>query len=138
MAMSTTERPGLIQLMPAAARGELCVLGSGHCWPRGACKSGASCEAAGLGRERLASGRVHGRARRRIAAGSVGLVAFGIDSLIEVAAAGVAIWPFSGGRGSSRTAERRAQQMIAATYALLIAYISVEAVRDLLGGHTRR
>jgi hypothetical protein len=45
----------------------------------------------------------------------------------------VVIWLFSGGRGSSHTAERRAQQMIAASYALLVAYISVEAVRDLVG-----
>jgi divalent metal cation (Fe/Co/Zn/Cd) transporter len=70
-----------------------------------------------------------------IAAGSVALVGFGLDSLIEVAAAGVVIWLFSGGRGSSHPAERRAQAMIAASYALLVAYISVEAVRDLLGGH---
>jgi hypothetical protein len=70
-----------------------------------------------------------------IAAGSVALVGFGLDSLIEVAAAGVVIWLFSGGRGSSHTSERRAQQMIAASYALLVAYISVEAVRDLLGGN---
>jgi hypothetical protein len=67
--------------------------------------------------------------------GSVALVGFGLDSLIEVAAAGVVIWLFTGGRGSSYTAERRAQQMIAASDALLVAYISVEAVRDLLGGH---
>jgi len=70
-----------------------------------------------------------------IAAGSVALVGFGIDSLIEVAAAGVVIWLFSGGRGSSHAAERRAQQLIAASYGLLVAYIAVEAVRDLLGSH---
>jgi hypothetical protein len=44
-----------------------------------------------------------------IAAGSVALVGFGLDSLIEVAAAGVVIWLFSGGRGSSHAAERRAR-----------------------------
>jgi len=70
-----------------------------------------------------------------IAAGSVALVAFGLDSLIEVGAAGVVIWLFTGGRGSSHAAERRAQQMIAASYAVLVAYIGVEAVRDLLDGH---
>ncbi len=42
---------------------------------------------------------------------------------------------FSGGRGSSQTAERRAQQLIAASYALLVAYIGVEAIRDLAGSH---
>jgi divalent metal cation (Fe/Co/Zn/Cd) transporter len=70
-----------------------------------------------------------------VTAGSVALVAFGLDSLIELVAACVVIWLFSGGRGSSHGAERRAQQMIAASYALLVAYIAVEAVRDLVGGY---
>ena len=70
-----------------------------------------------------------------ITAGSVALVGFGLDSLIEVAAAGVVIWLFSGGRGSSHAAERRAQQLVAASYALLVAYIALEAIRDLAGAH---
>ena len=70
-----------------------------------------------------------------IAAGSVALVGFGLDSLIEVAAAGVVIWLFSGGRGTSHRAGQRAQQLVAASYALLVAYIGVEALRDLLGSH---
>ena len=45
------------------------------------------------------------------------------------------IWLFSGGRGSSHAAERRAQQLIAASYAILVVYIGVEAIRDLLGSH---
>lgn len=135
-AMSTTERPGLIQPTPAAARGELRVLG----------------QQAPLAPEERA--RLERRARllawvgngwhlvecavalaAGIAAGSVALVGFGLDSLIEVAAAGVVIWLFSGGRGASHAAERRAQQLIAASYALAVAYIGVEAVRDLLGAH---
>jgi divalent metal cation (Fe/Co/Zn/Cd) transporter len=70
-----------------------------------------------------------------IAAGSVALVGFSLDSLIEVAAAGVVIWLFSNGRGSQQAAERRAQQLVAGSYGLLVAYIGVEAVRDLLGAH---
>jgi divalent metal cation (Fe/Co/Zn/Cd) transporter len=70
-----------------------------------------------------------------IAAGSVALVGFGIDSVIEVLAGGVIVWLFSGGRGSSHIAERRAQQLIAASYALLVVYIAVEATRDLAGSH---
>jgi divalent metal cation (Fe/Co/Zn/Cd) transporter len=70
-----------------------------------------------------------------IAAGSVALIGFGIDSVIEALAGGVIVWLFSGGRGSSHLAERRAQQLIAASYAVLVAYIGVEAVRDLLGSH---
>ena len=70
-----------------------------------------------------------------IAAGSVALIGFGIDSVIEVLAGGVIVWLFSGGRGASHAAERRAQQLIAASYALLVAYITVEAIRDLTGSH---
>ncbi len=70
-----------------------------------------------------------------IAAGSVALVGFGLDSLIEVAAAGVVIWLFSGGRGSSPAAERRAQQLVAASYAVLVVYIGVAAARDLAEAH---
>ena len=55
--------------------------------------------------------------------------------MIEVLAGGVIVWLFSGGRGGSHTAERRAQQLIATSYALLVAYIAVEATRDLLGSH---
>ena len=70
-----------------------------------------------------------------IAASSVALIGFGIDSVIEALAGGVIVWLFSGGRGSSHAAERRAQQLIAASYAILVAYIGVEASRDLIGAH---
>jgi divalent metal cation (Fe/Co/Zn/Cd) transporter len=70
-----------------------------------------------------------------IAAGSVALIGFGIDSVIEALAGGVIVWLFTGGRGSSHTAERRAQQLIALSYAILVLYIGVEAIRDLLGSH---
>jgi divalent metal cation (Fe/Co/Zn/Cd) transporter len=70
-----------------------------------------------------------------IAASSVALIGFGIDSVIEVLAGGVIVWLFSGGRGASHVAERRAQQLIAISYALLVAYIAVEAIRDLAGSH---
>ncbi|HEY6876293.1 MAG TPA: cation transporter [Candidatus Dormibacteraeota bacterium] len=134
--MSTAERPGLIQLTPAAARGELRVLGQRpplDPQARGRLERRASLLAwvgNGWHLVELAIALAAG-----IAAGSVALVAFGLDSLIEVAAAGVVIWLFSGGRGSSHAAERRAQQLVAASYALLVAYIAVEAVRDLAGGH---
>jgi hypothetical protein len=81
----------------------------------------------------LAPRRVRDRRQRRIAAGSVALVGFGVDSVIEALAGGVIVWLFSNGRGSSQQAERRAQQLIAASYALLVLYIGVEATRDLAG-----
>jgi divalent metal cation (Fe/Co/Zn/Cd) transporter len=70
-----------------------------------------------------------------IAASSVALVGFGIDSVIELLAGGVVIWLFTGGRGSSAVAERRAQRLIAISYGVLVAYIVVEATRDLVGSH---
>jgi divalent metal cation (Fe/Co/Zn/Cd) transporter len=70
-----------------------------------------------------------------LAAGSVALIGFGIDSVIEALAGGVIVWLFSGGRGSSRTAERRAQRLIASSYALLVLFIAVEATRDLIGSN---
>jgi divalent metal cation (Fe/Co/Zn/Cd) transporter len=70
-----------------------------------------------------------------IAAGSVALIGFGFDSVIEALAGGVIVWLFSGGRGSSPAAERHAQRLIAASYALLVVYIVIEATRDLLGSH---
>jgi divalent metal cation (Fe/Co/Zn/Cd) transporter len=70
-----------------------------------------------------------------IAAGSVALIGFGADSLIEGLAGFVIVWLFTGGRGSSEESERRAQQLIAASYFLLAAYIGVESIRDLVGGH---
>jgi divalent metal cation (Fe/Co/Zn/Cd) transporter len=70
-----------------------------------------------------------------IAAGSIALVGFGFDSAIEALSGGVILWLFSGGRGVSHSAERRAQQLIAISYGLLVAYICVEAIRDLLGSN---
>src|SRR4051812_12260362 len=70
-----------------------------------------------------------------VVAGSVALVGFGADSLIEAAAGFVVLWLMGGGRSSSAGAERRAQQLIAASFVVLAAYIGVESVRDLVGGH---
>jgi divalent metal cation (Fe/Co/Zn/Cd) transporter len=70
-----------------------------------------------------------------VVAGSVALVGFGADSLIEAVAGVVVLWLMSGARSSSASAERRAQQLIAASFVVLAAYIGVESVRDLLGGH---
>jgi divalent metal cation (Fe/Co/Zn/Cd) transporter len=69
------------------------------------------------------------------AAGSVALVGFGVDSLIEAGAGIVVIWLMAGQRSASRPAERRAQQLIAASFVVLAAYVGIEAVRDLFGGH---
>jgi divalent metal cation (Fe/Co/Zn/Cd) transporter len=70
-----------------------------------------------------------------IAAGSIALIGFGVDSLIEVSSGVVVVWLFTGRRLGSERAERRAQQLVAASYALLATYIAVEATRTLIGGH---
>ena len=70
-----------------------------------------------------------------ISAGSIALIGFGADSLIEALAGFVIIWLFTGARLHSETAERRAQRLIAASYLILAAYIATESVRDLTGGH---
>jgi len=134
--MRMSERPGLIELTPLAARGELRTLAQR---PILAPEDRARLEQ----RARLLAWAGNGwhlvefaiALAAGIAAGSVALIGFGLDSLIEVAAAGVVIWLFTGGRGGSGAAERRAQQLIAASYGLLVAYIAVEAVRDLAGAH---
>jgi divalent metal cation (Fe/Co/Zn/Cd) transporter len=70
-----------------------------------------------------------------IAAGSIALVGFGADSLIEAVAGFVVLWLFTGARRGSARAERRAQQLIAVSFYVLAVYVAVEAVRTLAGGH---
>ena len=70
-----------------------------------------------------------------VAAGSIALIGFGADSLIEGLAGMIIVWLFTGTRLHSETAERRAQQLVAASYFMLVAYVTVESVRTLTGGH---
>ncbi len=69
-----------------------------------------------------------------VAAGSIALIGFGADSLIEALAGLVLVWLFTGGRLGSRGAERRAQKLIAVSFFTLAAYVSVESVWTLAGG----
>jgi divalent metal cation (Fe/Co/Zn/Cd) transporter len=70
-----------------------------------------------------------------VVAGSVALVGFGADSLIEAGAGVVVLWLMAGGRSASARAERVAQQLIAASFVLLAGYVGVQAVRDLVLSH---
>lgn len=70
-----------------------------------------------------------------IAAGSIALIGFGADSLIEALAGFVVLWLFTGARVGSHSAERRAQQLIAASFFILAAYVGVESIRSLVAGH---
>jgi divalent metal cation (Fe/Co/Zn/Cd) transporter len=66
-------------------------------------------------------------------AGSIALVGFGADSLIEAVAGVVLLWRFAESRASSEAAERRAQRLIGVSFYVLAVYITVEAVRTLAG-----
>ena len=70
-----------------------------------------------------------------IAAGSVGLLAFGLDSTVEVAASVILAWRLRRERqeGCSQPDDHRAQRAIAVSFAALAAYVAVGAVRSLLG-----
>ena len=71
-----------------------------------------------------------------IVAGSVSLVGFGFDSAIEVSAALILTWRLRQERrdGCTQDADSRATKLIAASFAVLAAYVGVEAVRDLVAG----
>jgi divalent metal cation (Fe/Co/Zn/Cd) transporter len=70
-----------------------------------------------------------------IVAASPALVGFGADSLVEGLAGIVVLWRFAAARASSEEAERRAQRLIGASFVLIAAFVGVEAVRALAGGH---
>ncbi|MDX6514854.1 MAG: hypothetical protein QOH73_520 [Gaiellaceae bacterium] len=69
-----------------------------------------------------------------LAAGSIALIGFGADSLVEAFAGLVVVWLFTGRRAGSHTAERRAQQLIALSFLVLAVYVGSEAVRTLVAG----
>ncbi len=71
-----------------------------------------------------------------IRAGSVSLLGWALGSVIEALASVIVIWRFTGTRTRSETAERAAQRAVAVSFLLLAPFITVEAVRDLLTGHT--
>lgn len=71
-----------------------------------------------------------------LAAGSIALVGFGLDSVIEVAAGATLYWRLrvelgAGAGGASETAERRALYAIGVTFFLLGGYILYEAGKKL-------
>lgn len=69
-----------------------------------------------------------------IAAGSIALLGFSFDSLIEAFAGGTVLWRFAAGRSHSEAAERRAQRLISISFFVLAAYIAAESTRALVVG----
>lgn len=70
-----------------------------------------------------------------IAAQSVALGGFGIDSLIEIAASVVVIWEL---RDTGEERQRRALVLIGAAFALLAVYLMVQGSLVLAAGHHAR
>jgi divalent metal cation (Fe/Co/Zn/Cd) transporter len=69
-----------------------------------------------------------------IVAGSIALVGFGLDSVVEGFASVIIIWRFTGSRVLSETAEQRAQKLVAIQFFILAPYVAIESVRALIGG----
>jgi divalent metal cation (Fe/Co/Zn/Cd) transporter len=67
-----------------------------------------------------------------LVAGSIALIGFGADSLVESFAGLVLLWRLADARAFSEGAERRAQQLIGVSFYVIAAYVAVEASRTLL------
>jgi divalent metal cation (Fe/Co/Zn/Cd) transporter len=71
-----------------------------------------------------------------IAAGSISLVGFGLDSVVEVSASVALAWRLAQeGKGCTQPDDRRATRLVALSFGALAAYVAVEAIRDLVDGH---
>lgn len=72
-----------------------------------------------------------------VAASSVSLIAFGLDSGIEVSAALILAWRLHQERRTEcqLPADDRARKLVAWSFVALATYVSISAVADLIGGH---
>lgn len=68
-----------------------------------------------------------------LVAGSVALVGFGLDSVVEVSSGLIILWQFRHRLPESR--EQQALRLMAVSFFALAAYVSFESVRALLGDH---
>jgi len=66
-------------------------------------------------------------------AGSIALIGFGLDSVIEVSSAAAVAWQFSATDPERR--EKVALRVIAGSFFALAAYVAVEALRTLVNGN---
>jgi divalent metal cation (Fe/Co/Zn/Cd) transporter len=64
-----------------------------------------------------------------VMAGSVALVGFGLDSLIEIGASAVVVWEL---RGTGVDRQRRALRLIAVAFALLAVYLTIQSTASLV------
>ena len=66
-------------------------------------------------------------------AGSIALVGFGLDSVVEVSSGVIILWQSR--HPMPETRDRRALRLMAVSCFALAAYVSVESVRSLVSGH---
>jgi divalent metal cation (Fe/Co/Zn/Cd) transporter len=66
-----------------------------------------------------------------IVAASIALVAFGLDSVIEIFSAAIVIWQL---RGEGENRETRAVRLIGVTFFALAAYLTAQSIHDLVTG----
>ena len=71
-----------------------------------------------------------------VRAHSISLIGWGFDSFVELVAGFIVAWRLAqeGRDGLQHEADRRAQRLIAACFAVLAAYVGAESLRDLIGG----
>lgn len=67
--------------------------------------------------------------------GSVALLAFGLDSIIELLAGGILVWRLTGDREGpeEELAERMARRLVGASFFVLATYIAIHSGANLLG-----
>jgi divalent metal cation (Fe/Co/Zn/Cd) transporter len=68
------------------------------------------------------------------AAGSIALIGFGLDSIIETASGAALLWRLRQRGEFEAAAESRALRLVGLTFFALAAYITFESLRDLRGG----
>jgi divalent metal cation (Fe/Co/Zn/Cd) transporter len=68
-----------------------------------------------------------------LVAGSVALIGFGLDSIVEVSSGLIILWQFRQPLPEER--ERQALRLMALAFFGLAAYVAVESARSLIGGH---
>ncbi len=67
-----------------------------------------------------------------ILTGSVSLVAYGLESSVEVAASGLVVWDL---KGADKAREEKALKLIGGAYLVVSLYIFIDAAQDLFLGH---
>lgn len=72
-----------------------------------------------------------------MAAGSIALIGFGVDSFVETISGTIPLWRLRAGAGGGadeeriEQVERRAERLVGVSFAILAAYVAFEAVRTL-------